>query len=619
METMSETKKLGRCQGCWLILALTFCGSANSIADDAPTPQYQGPLALVASPDGECLYVACEDARQVAWVRIEDGQVIRRIDLPAEPTGLTMTPDAARLVVTCAGPNSRVVVLDAATGRTLQVLEAGHTAVSPVIGRDGKRLYVCNRFDNDVSVFDFETGRTIARIPADREPIVSAITPDGCSLLVANHLPNTRTDRAFEGNVSPLVMVVDTESLETSVIALPHGGNSIRGMCISPDGQYALVCHVLSNFESIPFRVDTGWINVNVISVLDLSTRRLIASIGLDEYYRGAGNPWDVRWSDDGTLVCVSVAGTHEVAVIRTEDFFGEHARRTMQPMMVAWPIYPSLGASLWRRIALPGKGLRGMAAVGSHLYVAQYFSDSVARIDLNADGKTRVETIALGDTPVLTEQRRGQLLFEDATLCYQHWQSCASCHPDARVDGLNWDLLNDGTGNPKNTKSMLLSHATPPSMALGVRSTAEVAVRAGFVHILFSEPPDEDSAAIDTYLKSLRPVPSPYLIDGRLSELAERGRELFHSDRMACHRCHPAPLYTDLRAHNVGTRTPNDRIDRFDTPTLVEVWRTGPYLHDGRYTTIRQLFVEGRHGLRPNDPWKDEEIDALVEYVLSL
>jgi cytochrome c peroxidase len=226
---------------------------------------------------------------------------------------------------------------------------------------------------------------------------------------------------------------------------------------------------------------------------------------------------------------------------------------------------------------------------------------------------------LPLGDPPVLTELRRGQLLFEDATLCYQHWQSCASCHPDARADGLNWDLLNDGPGNPKNTKSMLLSHATPPSMALGVRATAEIAVRAGFVHILFNEPPEEDSAAIDAYLKSLRPVPSPFLVDGQLSELAERGRELFHSDRVACHRCHPAPLYTDFRAYDVGTRTPYDRISRFDTPTLVEAWRTAPYLHDGRYTTVRDLLIEGRHGIRSSQNLSDEEIDALVEFVLSL
>ena len=43
----------------------------------------------------------------------------------------------------------------------------------------------------------------------------------------------------------------------------------------------------------------------------------------------------------------------------------------------------------------------------------------------------------------------------------------------------LNWDLLNDGVGNPKNTRSLLLAHKTPPAMFLGVRANAEAAVRA--------------------------------------------------------------------------------------------------------------------------------------------
>jgi hypothetical protein len=72
---------------------------------------------------------------------------------------------------------------------------------------------------------------------------------------------------------------------------------------------------------------------------------------------------------------------------------------------------------------------------------------------------------------------------------------------------------------------------------------------------------------------------------------------------------------------HNVGTRRQNEYTDRYDTPTLIETWRTAPYLHDGRYTTIRQLLVEGRHGLDhlPSDALDTQEIDDLVDFVLSL
>lgn len=605
----------------WLVLFTVLSDGLASARASQQSGQYLGPCDLAISKDGKVLYVACADARQLAWVDLTNGTVVRRAPVPAEPTGVALTPDGTKLVVTCAAAKSTIAVLDAVSGAPLAAIPDGHTAVGPVISPDGKRLYVCNRFNNDVSVIDLAAGREVARVPAVREPIAAAITPDGQTLLVANHLPDTRTDRAFTGDVAPVVTLVDTQTHETSAIPLPHGANGLRGICASPDGKHAFVTHLLSNFEMIPFRVDMGWINTNILTIIDLKQRKVISKIGMDEYDQGAGNPWGVTHAADGESVCVSLAGAHELCVISSADLLGDVAQRTMQPMMGVWPIYISLGSSLWRRIELPGKGPRAMAVAGSKIYVAQYYSDSVAVVDLEESGGELVDTIALGPAPQLTQERRGELLFHDAEICYQQWQSCASCHPDARVDGLNWDLMNDGADNHKNTKSMLLAHRTPPAMAEGVRMSAEEAVRSGIAHILFTQQPEEDAEAIDAYLRSLRPVPSPYLVDGRLSPAAERGRELFHSERVACHRCHPAPLYSDLKSHNVGSQSPREHTDRFDTPTLVEVWRTAPYLHDGRYTTIKELLVEGEHGLHGErgEGLSQAEIEDLVEFVLSL
>ncbi len=603
-----------------LILWLAVWGGMIPAAGAAGPPgEYLGPCALAVSKDAKILYVACADARQVAWVRLPAGKVIQRVDVPAEPTGIVLTPDGTRLIVACAAPKSTIAVLDAVSGSLIAAIPAGHTAVSPVISPDGKRIYVCNRFDNDVSVIDLAAGKEVARVRAVRQPIAAAVTPDGRTLLVANHLPNSRTDRPIYGDVTPVVTVVDTRTLQTAAIKLPHGANGLRGLCISPDGKHALVTHLLSNFERTPFRVDMGWINVNVVSIIDIRRRKLISTIGMDENDLGSGNPYDVTYTADGKSVCVSLAGAHEMSVIDSAGLLGEFAHRTMRPMMAVWPIYLSLGESLWRRNKLPGKGPRGLAAAGSKVYVAQYFSDSVAVVDLHSAGGVSIRTIALGPSPRLTDRRRGELLFHDATICYQQWQSCASCHPDGRIDGLNWDLLNDGAGNPKNTKSMLWAHRTPPVMAEGVRTSAELAVRSGLVHILFADRPEAEAAAIDAYLRSLKPVPSPHLVDGRLGAAAERGRKLFQSGRVGCARCHPPPLFTDLEVHGLGNRSPYDRNDRFDTPTLVEVWRTAPYLHDGRYTTIKQLLFEGRHGLRRGGDLSEQEIDDLVEFVLSL
>jgi cytochrome c peroxidase len=184
----------------------------------------------------------------------------------------------------------------------------------------------------------------------------------------------------------------------------------------------------------------------------------------------------------------------------------------------------------------------------------------------------------------------------------------------------LNWDLLNDGLGNPKNTKSLLLAHSTPPAMSLGGRDSVEAAVQAGIEHILFTKQPEEVASSINEYLKSLKPVPSPYLVHGKPSDAAQRGKKLFI--RAGCVDCHVPGLYTDLRPHDVGTRASYDRpADKFYTPTLIEVWRTAPYLHDGSAAIMRDVVTtrnpHDEHG--ETSKLSQQDIDDLCTYVLSL
>ena len=54
-----------------------------------------------------------------------------------------------------------------------------------------------------------------------------------------------------------------------------------------------------------------------------------------------------------------------------------------------------------------------------------------------------------------------------------------------------------------------------------------------------------------------------------------------------------------------------------WDTPTLREVWRTAPYLFDGRAATMKDVFEVHGHGI--NKRVSKEDIEALTEYVNSL
>jgi cytochrome c peroxidase len=273
-------------------------------------------------------------------------------------------------------------------------------------------------------------------------------------------------------------------------------------------------------------------------------------------------------------------------------------------------------------RVKLPegNLGPRALTIIGRKVYVANYFSDTLNIIDLDAP-QSRIESISLGPKREMDVVRKGEFYFHDATICFQGWQSCSSCHPgNARADGFDWDLLNDGFGNPKNTKSLLLAHKTPPVMSLGVRGTAETAVRAGIKFILFTNQPEGVPSAIDEYLKSLKPGTSPYLVHGKLSDAAKRGKKLF--SQAGCADCHVPGLYTDLHPHDVGTRAAYDRpTDKFYTPTLIEVWRTAPYLHTGSAATMRDVVTtcnpHDEHG--ETSKLSQQDIDDLCEYVLSL
>ena len=271
------------------------------------------------------------------------------------------------------------------------------------------------------------------------------------------------------------------------------------------------------------------------------------------------------------------------------------------------------------QRVKLKGNGPRGVAVTGDKIYVTEYFTGSLGTVTLGSSGPT-VQSLPLGTEPPMTQERKGEMLFNDAsTMCFQQWQSCSTCHPDARMDAVNWDLLNDGIGNPKSTKSLLFSAQTPPVMIRGVRPSAEVATRTGMKFIQFMNPDQERASAVYEYIKSLTPVPSPHLVNGQLSESAKRGKAVF--EKASCFGCHSGTYFTDMQLHDVGTADGMEKGVPFDTPTLREVWRTAPYLYDGRAATMEEVFtiynLNDRHGRTSN--LSPQEIKDLIEYVNSL
>jgi len=108
------------------------------------------------------------------------------------------------------------------------------------------------------------------------------------------------------------------------------------------------------------------------------------------------------------------------------------------------------------------------------------------------------------------------------------------------------------------------------------------------------------------------------------LSESAKRGKKLFF-DKARCNLCHFGTNFSDEKFHNIGIGWGGEGLDvgrynvtkdvkelgAFKTPTLREISRTAPYMHDGRFATLKQV-VEHYNGGGIKNPFLDNQIIPL-------
>ncbi len=518
------------------------------------------------------------------------------------PTGIATSGDYA--YVTTFETAGKVHFLNLNTGEVEKSLITGSGANSPLISPDDKNLYVLNQFQNTVTKIDLNNQEIVASIPVLREPRSAVIDLKGKYLFVTNFLPAQRADI---DTVASCVSVIDLDGfVKVKDIQLSNGSNALRGICLSLDGKYVFVTHNLGRFGLPTNQLLQGWMNTSAMSIIDVNTLKKTGTILLDDPERGAAGIWGVNCTAD--KIVITHSGTHEISVIDYHAFiekFDDYQNKSSLSYDLKFL------SGIRQRIPLVGNGPRDFIISGDKAFIPTYFSDKLNLVDMT---DLQVQPVVLNQKRAESLIDKGEKIFNDATYCFQTWQSCNGCHPgEGRTDGLNWDLLNDGIGNPKNTKSLLYSHVTPPSMISGIRENAELAVRRGFTHIQFAEISEDYAISVDEYLKSLRPVPSPYLVDGKLSEKAERGRKVY--ENLGCGDCHSGTYFTDMKMYRIGKDIEFDK--GWDTPTLNEVWRTAPYLFDGRAATMGDVFEIHKHGIVKEV--SEKEIKELVEYVNSL
>lgn len=579
-----------------ILIGIASCMLTSAKAD---LPFFPSDVAI--SSKGEIWMT--EKGNKALGIFSADGKSRRAsIPLNATPTGLILK--GSKAYVTTFDSKGQLLELDTESMSVTATIPTGSGTCHPAFGPDGKYLYVCNQFSNTIDEID-PVSKIIRRsVKVLREPKSFVFSKDGQYLYVTNFLPAQRADLDV---VAACVSVIKLATFEkVKDIQLANGSNALRGICITPDGKYVYVSHNLGRFTVPTSQLQQGWMNTSAFSIIDTDKQEYAGVVIVDDPDRGAAGIWSIAC--DPEHIYITHSGTHEVSVI-------DHI--AMRQKFEAYPDKSKLDYDLnflyglRTRISLEGNGPRCMALNDKQVIIPTYFADVLNILDKET---LELTSVALNPNREESPEQKGERYFNDAKHCFQNWQSCNGCHPgDARTDGMNWDLMNDGIGNSKNCKSLLFSHETPRCMISGIRETAELAVRAGFRYIQFYEPNEGMSECVDAYLKALKPVPSPYLVDGQLSEKAEKGRKVF--EKLKCGECHSGPYFTDMKMHVIGENVEFEQ--GWDTPTLREVWRTSPYLFNGAAATMEEVFTIYKHGIEKKVSSKD--IEALVEYVNSL
>jgi cytochrome c peroxidase len=266
-----------------------------------------------------------------------------------------------------------------------------------------------------------------------------------------------------------------------------------------------------------------------------------------------------------------------------------------------------------------------------------------------------------------------GKLLFEDKSLSKNNTMSCASCHKAEHyfTDGLAkpnggqrnsptlfYAALQKGFFHDKRSGSLEAQIVdvinNPNEFHLNLNEVEKKVSKNAKYQIAFSKVYQEKVSndiirnAIASYIMSLNPFNSKFdrnigNIENTLTQDETNGFNLFMG-KAKCATCHFAPVFNGLvpttfkesEIELIGVPSTKDTINpkidtdlgRYDvykteqrkfffkTPTIRNIEKTGPYMHNGVYTTLEEVidFYDGGggHGLGFNLPNQTLPTDKL-------
>jgi YVTN family beta-propeller protein len=556
--------------------------------------------SIIVSETGELLVNVNIHTDSVSLLSLDGITEAIELEVGRAPQAVSFSHNSEYLFVTNRDDNS-LSILGMESQSNLGCVNLGSDPFGIVA--DDRFIYVSNQGSNSISVISQNTMKRLFDIEVDRAPKGLTLDLDN-QLLYVTHF--------FSGSVS----VVNTEIMSViENISNIGTANISQSLEISLDGKKAFLPHTLSNSTNQALIFDNTVFPV--VSVLDLEERRIRSSDRefLDIIDQPVGLPIDAELMSSGALF-VANAASNDISIFNTET------GSNMAHLEV-------------------GSNPRGLALSPDEnfLYVNNTLDGTVSIIDTS-------ELVVINEieSTIIDKEdpiHKGKVIFNSSNrtdLARDQWISCATCHFDGEHDGRTW-FFSDG---PRNTPSLLGLSSTSPfhwSGDLNELQDVELTIRNIQAGTGLAEgedncdpacnlgPPNSGRSAdlddLANYMLSLDFRTQVTEFSELNRSVFDLGESVFSSTEASCSSCHIPSVYTDQLTPNVGTGTSalESKGFSFDTPMLLNLSTSAPYLHDGSAASLNDLLTNSKlqnlHGKTTH--LSNAEIEALVYYLENL
>jgi YVTN family beta-propeller protein len=637
----------------WLVLGMVFVllvsllvpAPAVTRSQDFPAALSSSSSTLATTPDGAELLVANPDSNSLTFVDTATQVVQAEIAVGVGPVSVAVAPGGERAYVANQGADSLAVV-DIAQRVVSQTLALGGRPSGVAVSPDGRLLAVAESGEDRIRLLNPQTLQILALLPVTDRPYGLAFTPDSRRLLVTHLLRGSLTVllvqpwqsffplvgvAALPGETdrspppaslnAPLASPASLLVIARSIATWPNVAPA-PAVIVNSAGSRAYLAQTMANGLGLNTSFDTTvFPKVSVINLAN-NTHQATEHISLPETDRPVGLPWSLALVKNDQELWVVNSASNDLSVID-----------------LSLPTFPRRTAHIYLQDRPRGIVF---SADGSRAYVNNTLAGTLSVID--AVAYQVIQTIPVTTLPLPPALLNGKRLFHSSArsdLAQARWISCNTCHIEGEHDGRTWLVQYLGEVPPgeqpvirRNTTSLLGMIETYPlrwSAEWDESADSEFSVRFeqfgaglidGSMNPTLGAPNQGRSYDLDCLALFIDSLAAPAHSQS-LSEAAQRGKAIFESPQAGCAVCHPAPLYSDLQTHDVGTANgPGEWFGpSIDTPTLRFLYDSAPYLHDGSAASLLDVLttknLADEHGVTSH--LDAQELQDLIAYLLAL